>query len=188
MICTLFIWQKKKVLKFIGIKIRWKLSKLNNLLIMVCVVYWATLGCNPNTQKNSLFFFKEKIKNLMTYWFFIFGYKQIDIIYQIDFLVYHGCVPFFIWPKINRFWNLLLVINQIETFSNKHWKRYYLLLICSFLFDPNKYMLLEFIGIKIRLKLSKLKNLLNNFLCNPNKKKKQPYDLLIFYFRLQTSW
>jgi len=68
--------------------------KLNNLLILVCVVYRAILGCNPNTHKK---------KNLMTYWFFIFGYKQIDIIYQIDFLVYHRCVPFFILPKINRF-------------------------------------------------------------------------------------
>jgi len=36
--------------------------KLNNLLILVCVVYWATLGCNPNTKK--------KKKKLMTYWVF----------------------------------------------------------------------------------------------------------------------
>lgn len=49
----LFDRKKKQVLEFIGIKIRWKLSKLNNLLILVCVVYWATLWCNPNTQKKT---------------------------------------------------------------------------------------------------------------------------------------
>ena len=70
---------------------------------------------------------------------------------------------------------LNLTCNHIK--SHKHG-------FVAFLFDPNKYRLLEFIGIKIRLKLSKLNNLLSNFLCDPNKKKH--YDLLIFYFRLQT--
>jgi len=91
--------RKKKVLEFTGIKIRWKLSKTKQR------IDFSLCGLLSNFRMQSE---HKKINNLMTYCFFIFGYKHIDIIYQIDFLVYHRCVPFFIWPKINRFWNLLL--------------------------------------------------------------------------------
>ena len=116
------------ILEFICIKTGWKLSKTKQ------PIDFGLCGLLSNFRMQSEHTQKKQPKDLLI--FFIFGYKQIDIIYQIDCLVYHRCFPFFIWPKINRFWNLLLVINQIETFSNKHWKRYYLLLICSSFIRP----------------------------------------------------
>jgi hypothetical protein len=154
-----FIWPKKKVLEFIGIKIRLKLFKI--YIEKYIISSWFVPFLFDRKKKQVLEFIGIKIRwklsklnNLLilvcvVYWATLFATRtnKNKTLWPIDFL-FSGTI----------FWNLF-VLKSDENFLKLN---NLLILVCVVYWAT--------------------------LWCNPNTQKKQPNDLLIFYFRLQADW